>query len=173
MVNGRLRCALCGTPVVEELKNPAYSEFELTVQFDAWNEASGEDYPGDIVLLPELEYLITDDSAEPDVSDTLHSDEEQSLAALAISGMIFSGRHSRGASAANFNIGAAPEPARFTKEEDLLKWYSGNDTDYAIDGNPCAKQLAEQQAEALKDSLIMNEDTVRQVWTWDFACEMG
>jgi hypothetical protein len=41
---------------VEELKNPAYSEFELTVQFDAWNEASGKDCPEDIVLLPELEY---------------------------------------------------------------------------------------------------------------------
>jgi hypothetical protein len=26
---------------------------------DAWNEAFGEDYPEDIVLLPELEYLIT------------------------------------------------------------------------------------------------------------------
>src|SRR3954453_16157744 len=78
--------------VIKELKNPAYLEFELTVQFDAWNEASGEDYPEDIVLLPELEYLIMDDSAEPDVSGTLHSDEEQSLAALAISGMIFSGR---------------------------------------------------------------------------------
>jgi hypothetical protein len=90
--------------IVEELKNPAYSEFELTVQFDAWNEASGDDYPKDIVLLPELEYLITDDSAEPDVSGILHSDEEQSLAALAISGMIFSGRRSRGATAANFYI---------------------------------------------------------------------
>jgi hypothetical protein len=126
-------------------------------------------------------------SAEPDVSDTLHSHEEQSLAALAISRMIFSGRRSRGATAANFNIGAAPEPARFTKEEDLLKWYSGNDVrtergrrdwqqrilhrltdripkaDYAIDDNTGAKQLTEEQAEALKDTLIMNEDTVRQV----------
>jgi hypothetical protein len=72
--------------VVEELKDPAYSEFELTVQFDAWNEASGEDFPEDIVLLPELEYLITDDTADPDVSGTLHSDEEQSLAALAKGG---------------------------------------------------------------------------------------
>jgi hypothetical protein len=116
--------------------------------------------------LPELEYLITDYFAEPDDSGTLHFDEEQSLAALAILGMIFSGRRSSGATAANFNIGAAPEPARFTKEEDLLKWYSGNDvrtkrgrrdwqqriidrltdcipkTDYAIDGNTCAKQAS-------------------------------
>jgi hypothetical protein len=46
-------------------------------------------------------------------------------------------------------------------------------TDYAIDGDTGAKQLTEEQVEALKDSLIMNEDTVRQVWTWDFACEMG
>jgi hypothetical protein len=46
-------------------------------------------------------------------------------------------------------------------------------TDYAIDNNTGAKQLTEEQAEALKDTLIMSEDTVRQVWTWDFACETG